>query len=164
MNRNRARYFWGLSLILIGLFFFAVNLEIIPELSANLWAIGFAVLGLIFLAGYFISGLGNWWLLFPGLGSLAIAGTIWLVEADVEGNLAGGFLLLVISLPFWVAFLTNRKANWCHWPHRHSGRPTAGRSHRLTDNVCHRPPVYRRLFVQSRVLVGPHPGLCPERN
>jgi hypothetical protein len=112
MNKNRARYFWGLSLILIGLFFFAVNLEIIPELSANLWAIGFAVLGLIFLVGYFISGLGNWWLLFPGLGSLAIAGTIWLVEAGVEGNLAGGLFLLVVSIPFWVAFLTNRKVNW----------------------------------------------------
>lgn len=109
---NRARYFWGLSLILVGLFFLAVNLGIIPELSANVWAIGFAVLGLIFLAGYFITGIENWWVLFPGLGSLAIAGTIWLVTAGVAGNLAGGLLLLTISVPFWVAFLTNRKTNW----------------------------------------------------
>jgi hypothetical protein len=112
MNKNRIRYFWGLSLILIGLFFIAVNLEIIPELSANAWAIGFAVLGLIFLTGYFVSGIDNWWVLFPGLGSLAIAGTIFLVEAGVEGSLAGGIFMLVISVPFWVAFLSDRKSNW----------------------------------------------------
>jgi hypothetical protein len=112
MNVNRARNFWGLALILVGLFFLAVNIGIVPELSANLWAIGFAVLGLIFLAGYFISGIDNWWVLFPGLGSLAIAATIWLVTAGVAGNLAGGLFLLVISVPFWAAFLANRKTNW----------------------------------------------------
>ena len=109
---NRLRYFWGLALVLVGLFFLAVNLGIIRDLTATAWAIGFAVLGLIFLAGYFITGIDNWWVLFPGLGSLAIAGAIWLVEAGVAGSLAGGMLLLVISLPFWVAFLIDRRTNW----------------------------------------------------
>lgn len=112
MYMNRARYFWGLALILAGLFFLAVNMGLVPELSANAWTIGFAVLGLIFLAGYFITGIDNWWVLIPGLGSLAIAAAIWLTTAGVSGNLAGGLLLLTISVPFWVAYLTNRKTNW----------------------------------------------------
>jgi hypothetical protein len=112
MTNARANAFWGLFLLLLGGLFLALNLGWLPLLSTNVWAVIFAVTGLLFLVGYVVSGIRNWGLLFPALGALAIAATIWMAEADVPGETIGGMFMLAVALPFWAAFLVGPRENW----------------------------------------------------
>lgn len=112
MKEKRSSLFWGLFLLILGGFFLAFNMEVIPELSLNVWAILFGLVGLGFLVGYLVSDVRNWGLLFPAAGCAAVALTIWLSEANAAGELIGGLFMLIISFPFWVAFLLNRRENW----------------------------------------------------
>ncbi len=112
MKSNRGNLLWGVFLILIGGFFLAVNMEWIPELSEFLWSVVFGLIGLIFLFGYFNSSIRNWGLLVPAAASIAIAITIWLSRREVDGTIIGGLFMVMISLPFWVGYLVDRKRNW----------------------------------------------------
>ncbi len=112
MKSRTRNFFWGLVLILFGGFFLAVNLEWIPELSENLWAIVLGTIGLLFFAGYVTSEARNWGLLFPATIFGASAVVIWLENADVEGNFIGGLFMMAISIPFWVGYFANKKKNW----------------------------------------------------
>lgn len=112
MKGKRSDLVLGTALILLGGFFLAVYTGIVPELSGNMWAIVFAGAGLLFFVGYLVSGLRNWGLLFPAVGGGAIGLTIWLAEAGTAGSIVGGLFMLLISVPFWAAFLVDRRNNW----------------------------------------------------
>jgi hypothetical protein len=116
MNTNRSRLYWGFVFLLVGGFFLAINLELIAGLTGNFWAITFAVLSLLFFVGYFTGGIKNWGWLFPAMGTGAIAATIWLLEAGIEGSWLGSLFMFCIAVPFWVAYLTNRDNWWALIP------------------------------------------------
>lgn len=112
MKRKWVDYVWGGLLILLGGFFLAYNLEIIPEPSVMLWTGLFGAASLIFFVIYAMSGVRNWGWLFPALGTAAIAVIIVLAETGWDGPFLGSLFLWAASVPFWVAFLANRRENW----------------------------------------------------
>jgi hypothetical protein len=112
MNDRRGNIYWGLFLLLLGGLLLAFSLGVIPRPSENGWAIFFAVIALLFFVGYLTSGIRNWGLLFPAVGTGAIAATIWMAEAGVPGETIGGLFMIAISLPFWAAFLAGPRQNW----------------------------------------------------
>jgi hypothetical protein len=44
--------------------------------------------------------------------SAALAGTLVLVDNNMEGAAIGGLVLAAVAIPFWVAFLVSPKQNW----------------------------------------------------
>lgn len=112
MTTNRSQLYWGLVLLLLGGLFLAVNLHMIPEPGGNLWALIFAGISALCLVGYFVGGVRNWGWLFPATVTGAIAATIWMAEAGVDGTLIGSMFMTAVSLPFWVAFVTAPRTNW----------------------------------------------------
>lgn len=104
---------WGVLLIILGALALAYQAEWIPEWNSMTWVIVLGVLGLISLVGYLLSDWKNWGLLFPAVGLLGGALVIWLVEgAEIAGEEAGGLLLMLISIPFWIGFLVDRQRFW----------------------------------------------------
>jgi hypothetical protein len=110
--RDGGRIFWGIALLLLGGFFLAVNLGMIPGLGANTWAFVFAGASLLFFAGYFSSGLRNWGVLFPATLTGAIAAIIWLSETSIAGEWLGALFMFAMAVPFYVAFLSRRGQDW----------------------------------------------------
>jgi len=112
MKRKWVDYAWGALLILLGGFFLANNLEIIPEPSVILWAGLFAAASLFFFGVYAVSGPRDWGWLFPALVTAAIAAIIVLAETGRAGPFLGSLVLWAVSIPFLAAFLANRHENW----------------------------------------------------
>jgi hypothetical protein len=112
MRKVYGNLFWGVVLILIGGFFLAVNLDLFPTLSESIWTLIFALLSVLFFVGYFVGGVQNWGLMFPAVGSAAIALTIWLAGRETDGTIVGGLFMVIISAPFWAGYLANRKKYW----------------------------------------------------
>lgn len=114
MNKNRSRFFWGLFLIVIGAFALINNTDLMPDISEGTWIIIFAAAAVVSLIGYAISGVQEWPLLIPAALFGGLAAVLGLTREPWEngGDLAGGIFMICLSLPFWVAFLTDRKTRW----------------------------------------------------
>jgi hypothetical protein len=112
MKERRTNVIWGTGLILIGILALSLNLNWIPDLTDNGWAIAFAAMSLLFLVGYFSGSAHNWGLLFPAVTTGGIAAIIWMEDAHVQGEIIGGLFLVLISLPFWVAIVQKPKTSW----------------------------------------------------
>ena len=111
MTDKRSSLFWGLVLLLAGAFLLLVTTDVLPELTVQTWAIISTVAAVVLLTGYVLTGWRNWYYLFPGAVSAAIAALLWLVEADVDGTAAAGLFLAIISVPFWIAYLVDSRTN-----------------------------------------------------
>ncbi|MBN2502531.1 MAG: hypothetical protein JXB38_17245 [Anaerolineales bacterium] len=109
---ERARILWGLGLILIGGFLLSLTLGWIPELSDSAWAVVFAIISLLLFINYFTVGFRQWGWLFPATTTGSIAAIIWLSSTTLEGEWLGALFLFSVSIPFWVAYISNRSANW----------------------------------------------------
>lgn len=114
MNVNRNAIFWGLLLIGGGLVALAqqfgyLNLDQLPPLA---WILTFAGISLLGLVSYALSGLKEWGWLFPTgiFGGLAV--TIGLATSGIENGSVASPLFIGLTLPFAVAFLTDRARNW----------------------------------------------------
>jgi hypothetical protein len=103
---------WGFVLILLGGFFLAERVDLIDNVSPTTWTLLFAVVSVLFFASYFLSGITHWGWLFPATISGGIAVIIWLATNGFDGPYLGTLILGCVSLPFWVAFLVDRKDNW----------------------------------------------------
>jgi hypothetical protein len=112
MKSNAGRLFWGIVLVLTGGYFLARDFGVAPDLSENGWAISLAVFSLAFFGLYVAGRFKDWGLLFPAFGAGAVAAVIWSAEAGYDGSELGTVILLGIALPFWVALLSDQKANW----------------------------------------------------
>ncbi len=112
MKNRRSSLFWGVTLLLVGGFFLARNAGLIPDFADNVWTLILGAAALVFFFGYLLSGWRNWPLLFPAIGCGIGAAAIALNEAGVASELIGGGLLYAVSLPFWIAFLSDRRQNW----------------------------------------------------
>ncbi len=106
------RIAWGLFLIVLGGFWLLQTLDLVPERAITTWALLFGGAGLVFLIGYLASDWRDWPALIPAVLCGDIAMALALTEMGAEGEVVGGAFLLVLSVPFWLAFLLAPKANW----------------------------------------------------
>lgn len=108
---------WGLLLVLVGGLLLARELGYAWELSSLFWVAVFAGAGAVFLVMYFLRGVQHWGWLFPASICAALALTIALGEAGVDGSGTGAPILASIGLPFVVAFLLDTaKRRWALIP------------------------------------------------
>lgn len=108
---KRSNFLLGIGLLLIGGFLLAINLNWIAMQNNSIVAAVFLLAGLLFLAVFFTNGIKEWWWLMPATTLSAVGGAILLSTSSVPGEWIGAMFMLALSLPFLVAYLTDRK-NW----------------------------------------------------
>jgi len=112
--QDTQRHIWiGILLVVVGILFLLQNLGVFGEFGQAIWALLFAVGGLVFL-WVFVSNREQWWAVIPGCTLLGIAALIGL--GDRLGVLAGVFFLAAIGLSFWIIYLTRRDFWWAVIP------------------------------------------------
>jgi len=116
MKNNYVNLVWGLALIGAGILFMASNFGLLSAVTPLFWTIFFAGLSLLGFACYFLSGMRQWWWLFPGFISAGLALTISLSSAGVNGSWVGTPILASIALPFLAVYLTDRRNWWALIP------------------------------------------------
>lgn len=112
MSKRRVDLIWGLVLVVLGGLFLGETMGWIPELTAVLWAGIFGVASVMFFVTFLVRGLDEWGWLFPAMATGAVAVIIALAEFGFDGPWLGSLMLWAVSLPFWVVFASNTKANW----------------------------------------------------
>ncbi|HSA99744.1 MAG TPA: hypothetical protein VLE49_03770 [Anaerolineales bacterium] len=112
MSMNRAGIFWGLLLVGAGALALARQFGYIDNSSSALWIGVFAVVSLVALINYALSGWRQWWWLFPTgvCGGLAV--TIALASANIDNAAIASPLFFGLILPFAAAYLMDRARNW----------------------------------------------------
>lgn len=112
MNINRSSLFWGILLIGAGVLALGAQLGYIRDLTATSWIFVFAVISLIALVSYAMSGWTQWGWLFPAgiFGGLAI--TITLATNNLNTAAVASPLFVGLLIPFGAAYLTDRTRNW----------------------------------------------------
>ncbi|RPI32695.1 MAG: hypothetical protein EHM70_08280 [Chloroflexota bacterium] len=112
MKAKAINLLWGIVLIAAGGLFLAQNMGLLPEITNQVWAVVFTGLSLLFFATYFISGVRNWWWLFPALIFGSLAFMMAMAEAGYDGVYLVAPLLGSIAVPFLVAFAFDTRTNW----------------------------------------------------
>jgi hypothetical protein len=112
MNINRSGIFWGVLLIAAGGLALAQQLGFIGRNSGQLWTWIFALISLLALLNYALSGWKRWgWLSPAGIfGGLAL--TAWLASSGANKAAIASPLFFGLLLPFAAAYLTDRVRNW----------------------------------------------------
>lgn len=114
---KRSNLFWGLLLILGGVFLLMQNLGLFGAATDLIWTVLFAVGGVVFL-GVFAANRAQWWALIPGFTLLslsAVAGIEQFVPGG-GGNWTGAIFLAGIGLGFWAIYLTRPRFWWAIIP------------------------------------------------
>ncbi|MHB0878640.1 MAG: hypothetical protein ACYC5O_21585 [Anaerolineae bacterium] len=115
MEGHRTRAFVGGMLVLLGILFLLDSL--------GLFALGAAVIGVLFAAGglaflyVFFARRDQWWAVIPGFALLGIG--ILIVVSELAPGLeawGGAIFLGMLSLAFWVIYLTQREYWWAVIP------------------------------------------------
>ncbi len=112
MNINKSGLFWGMLLIAAGGLALAQQLGYINQHSDQLWTWIFALISLLALLNYGLSGGKQWGWLFPTgvFGGLAVTVLLATFGANKAG--VGSPLFFGLLLPFLAAYLTDRTRNW----------------------------------------------------
>jgi len=112
MNGNKSGLFWGVLLVGVGLLALARQMGYIDQVPDTLWIWIFALVSLLALLSYGLSGWQQWGWLFPAgvFGGLAV--TIALAINNVDSAAVGSPLFFGLLIPFGVAYLTDRARNW----------------------------------------------------
>ena len=112
MNVNKSGLFWGVLLIGAGALALAEQMGYADRFSPQIWTIILAVISLLGLASYALSGWKQWGWLFPTgiFGGLAV--TVALATNNVDSAAVGSPLFFGLFLPFGAAYLTDRARNW----------------------------------------------------
>ena len=116
MRRSTGSSLVGLLLICAGALFLLQNFGIANFVTGTIWALLFAVAGLVFV-GVFALNRDNWWAIIPGftlLGLGALIGISTLFPA-LAGPAASLFFI-AIGLSFWVIYFTHRENWWAVIP------------------------------------------------
>jgi hypothetical protein len=113
MKLKASSVIWGVLLILLGAIVLAQQLDWIAGWDTSALVVVLSILAVIAFAGYIASGWRNWGLLFPAAGLGGGALVAWLVEESATPDeVAGGLFIIIISVPFWIGFLVDRKRSW----------------------------------------------------
>jgi uncharacterized membrane protein HdeD (DUF308 family) len=107
-------WLWGGALIMLGLLFLANQLFNF-DLTGLMIALGFAGVGVIFLAVYLVNH-QQWWALIPFYIMEVIAGIILLSTTNLEGEIVAMLIMFAIGLPFLYLYLRNRAHWWALIP------------------------------------------------
>ena len=112
MNTNKSSLFWGVLLIAGGGLLLAQQLGYINQRSEQLWIWVFALISLMAVLNYALSGWKKWGWLFPAgvFGGLAV--TSGLAISGLNSPAIGSPLFFGILIPFAAAYLTDRTRNW----------------------------------------------------
>ncbi len=112
MNINKSSLFWGILLICGGALALAQQLGHVNQLPDQVWMWVFAFISLIAFLGYVLGGWKQWGLLFPAgvFGGLAL--TVALATSHIDNAAVGSPLFFGLTIPFAVAYFTNRSRNW----------------------------------------------------
>lgn len=112
MNVNKPGLFWGVLLIGAGLLALADQMGYVETFSPQVWIGIFAVISLLGLVSYALSGWKQWGWLFPTgvFGGLAV--TLALATNNVSSAAVASSLFFGLLLPFAAAYLTDRTRNW----------------------------------------------------
>lgn len=111
MDSKRSSLFWGLALLVAGLFLLLATTEVLPELTVQSWAVICTVAAVVLLIGYLLTGWRNWPFLFPAAVTGGVATLFWLTESGAAGSAAAGLFMAIISIPFWIGYLADPRAN-----------------------------------------------------
>ena len=103
---------WGLLLILVGGVVLAQQQGWMGFFSVQMWMVVFAMVSVIFLLRYFISGLRHWGWLFPAGIFAAVATTLYLSENGLQDTWLAAPIFVAIIIPFLVAFFMDIRKNW----------------------------------------------------
>ena len=112
MRSNANRVFWGVFLLLTGLYYSAREFDLDPDLTESQWAIILAVASIAFFILYFTSKFRDWGMLFPAFITGGLSAIIFLAESGNDGPVMGSIVLWSVAAPFWVALITHPKDNW----------------------------------------------------
>jgi hypothetical protein len=117
MKRTDTTILVGLLLLGAGFLFLLLNLGLLGQAEAAVWAAAFAAGGAAFLA-VFWRDRAHWWALIPGFVLLSIGTLIGLNAFVPSFNEAWGGALVLggISLSFWMIYLTDRARWWAVIP------------------------------------------------
>jgi hypothetical protein len=113
MNINRSGLFWGLLLIAAGAVALGQQMGYIDQFTEpRIWIGVFAVVSLLALINYALSGWKQWGWLFPAgvFGGLALV--ITLATSNVDSAAVASPLFFGLLIPFLAAYLTDRTHNW----------------------------------------------------
>jgi hypothetical protein len=112
MNINKSSLFWGVLLVAAGGLLLAQQLGYINQHSEQLWTWIFALISLLALLNYGLSGWKRWGWLFPTgvFGGLAV--TSLLAASGASKPWVGSPLFFGLLIPFAAAYLTDRTRNW----------------------------------------------------
>ncbi|MBN1886419.1 MAG: hypothetical protein JW850_00450 [Thermoflexales bacterium] len=102
--KSRWSIIWAIVLILAGAFLLAQNFGLLGELSAPIWSVGLAALGLLFLLN-FITDKEQWWSLIPGCILLGVSAVIYMSAVlNLPGEWAGSLMVFSVGLPFLLIY------------------------------------------------------------
>ena len=112
MDRAKlSNLYLGFLLIAAGAVLLALNIGLDIEPDESTWAVLLAVGSGLILIGYLIGDWGRWWLLLPSAALAAGALAIYLENREAQDELIGGLSAVLISIPFWVAYIVDRSSN-----------------------------------------------------
>jgi len=112
MNVNKSSLFWGLLLIFGGGVALAQQFGYFDQLPESAWMWVFAVISLVALVSYIVSGFKEWGWLFPAgiFGGLAVI--VGMAVNHMESAAIGSPIFIGLLIPFAAAYLTDRTRNW----------------------------------------------------
>ncbi len=112
MKVNKSGFFWGILLIIAGAYAILQQLGYTQQISPWVWTAAFAVVSLMGLVSYALSGWKEWGWLFPAgiFGGLAITGALAIWGYDNPAMASP--LFVGLAIPFGAAYLTDRPRNW----------------------------------------------------
>jgi hypothetical protein len=117
MKSKTLTIFWGIILVLGGVFFLFRNIGYFSEIPGGVWKFIFAGASLLFLATWLANGVRNWGWLVPACVAGGLSITILMDEIGGFGSASATPLLASIALPFLVAFaISPQKNRWALIP------------------------------------------------
>src|SRR6478672_10816011 len=113
MKVNRTGLFWGLLLIGAGALALGQQLGYIKQFSdPQLWIWIFALISIVAVIEYALSGWKEWGWLFPAGVFGGVALTITLGINEVNSAVVASPIFFGLLIPFAAAYLTDRTRNW----------------------------------------------------
>ena len=113
MKVNRTGLFWGLLLIGAGAVALGQQLGYIKQISdPQFWVWVFALISIVAVIEYALSGWKQWGWLFPAGAFGGVALTITLGINEVNSAVVASPIFFGLLIPFAAAYLTDRTRNW----------------------------------------------------
>ncbi len=112
MKISRSSLLWGILLVGAGLVALAQQAGLMRQLPDQVWAWVFALIAVVSLASYGLSGWKEWGWLFPACIFGALAVMVGFLAAGIDNPAVASTLFFGLIVPFAAAYLTDRARHW----------------------------------------------------